>query len=98
MKYKLIPIILISSSLVNDQCWSANSVGNSQVMALKSNGSIWTWAVNRYEQLGIRNTVDQNKPVQVGLDKNFKSIETGISSHFTKRKEVSLSTRGKYFK
>jgi len=79
MKYVLILIILTTSDFVNAQCWSDLSVGRSHVLALKSDGSIWTWGENRYGKLGIGNTVDQNKPVQVGLDKDWKSIETAIS-------------------
>lgn len=90
MKYILILIILTTSGFVKAQCWSDLSVGRTHVLALKSDGSIWTWGENRYGQLGIGNTADQNKPVQVGLDKDWKSIEAGSDNCFAIKNDGSL--------
>ncbi|MBK6354501.1 MAG: T9SS type A sorting domain-containing protein [Saprospiraceae bacterium] len=90
MKYLLILLFLNTSYLLNAQCWSDLSIGRSHVLALKSDGSIWTWGENRYGQLGIRNTVDHNKPVQVGLDKDWKSIETGSDNCFAIKNDGTL--------
>ncbi len=90
MKHILIIIILTTSNFVKAQCWSDLSAGTAHVLALKSDGSLWSWGENRYGQLGIGNTVDQNKPVQVGLDKDWKSIETGSHHSFAIKNEGSL--------
>ncbi len=90
MKYLIVLILLTSSYYINAQCWSDLSVGRSHVLALKSDGSIWTWGENRYGQLGIGNTVDHNKPVQVGSDKDWKSIETGSDNCFAIKNDGSL--------
>ncbi len=90
MKYLIVILLLTSSYFIKAQCWSDLSVGRSHVLALKSDGSLWTWGENRYGQLGIGNTIDQNKPVQVGSDKDWKSIETCSDNCFAIKNDGSL--------
>ena len=43
----------------------AISAGNNHSLALKSDGSLWTWGYNYYGQLGDGTTTQRNTPVQV---------------------------------
>ncbi|KAF0220575.1 MAG: regulator of chromosome condensation [Geobacteraceae bacterium] len=58
--------------------WVDISAGLYHTMALKADGSLWAWGDNTYGQLGI-GTADlvQLTPVQVGTDKNWKSVSAG---------------------
>lgn len=46
--------------------WSQLSVGNSHVLALKSDSTLWVWGRNNYGQLGDATLIDKNSPVQLG--------------------------------
>ncbi|MBM4165070.1 MAG: tandem-95 repeat protein, partial [Lentisphaerae bacterium] len=62
--------------------------GGSHTVALKSNGSVWTWGQNWYGQLGT-GTVHRTVPVQVsGLSSGVSAIDAG-SSH-----SVALKSNG----
>lgn len=43
----------------------AISSGTGETLALKGDGTVWSWGYNNYGQLGINNTIDQTSPVQV---------------------------------
>lgn len=44
----------------------AVSCGDGQSLALKSDGTVWAWGTNYYEELGTGNNVSSSLPVQVG--------------------------------
>jgi alpha-tubulin suppressor-like RCC1 family protein len=46
-------------------------------IALKTDGSLWTWGANQYGQLGLGNIISYSSPVQVGLLTNWKQIQSG---------------------
>ena len=53
------------------------SVGSSHTMARKSNGTLWSWGVNTYGQLGSGTTLNRSSPVQVGTLNNWKLVSAG---------------------
>ena len=59
-----------------DTNWSAISAGNAHALALKSNGSLWTWGYNSTGQLGYSGA-NRNTPVRVGTDANWLKISAG---------------------
>lgn len=54
--------------------WAYVSAGTTEMMALKTNGTLWAWGRNQYGQLGIGNTTNQTRPVQVGTASNWASV------------------------
>jgi alpha-tubulin suppressor-like RCC1 family protein len=46
-------------------------------MAIKTNGTLWTWGNNGYKQLGDGTTVHKSSPVQVGALTTWSSIDAG---------------------
>ena len=67
MKHLIVFLLLTSTYFIKAQCWSDLSAGASHVLALKSDGRLWTWGENRHGQLDIGTTADQNKPSQLVL-------------------------------
>ena len=62
----------------NDSDWASVSTGNGHVMALKTDGTLWTWGRNDCGQLGDGNvTIYMNAtPQQIGTD-TWSSISAG---------------------
>lgn len=57
--------------------WLTVSAGNRFSLAIKTNGTLWSWGLNNAGQLGINNLIDQNLPVQVGTASNWLKIDAG---------------------
>lgn len=45
-------------------------------LAIKEDGSLWGWGKNSYGQLGNGTSINQNSPVQIGTDHDWKSLST----------------------
>jgi len=52
----------------------------SHSLAIDVDGNLWAWGNNLYGQLGIGNTTQQTRPVQVSPGRKFKAISTGAFS------------------
>jgi hypothetical protein len=46
--------------------WSKAEAGHSHTVALRSNGTVWTWGSNSLGQLGRSDVTNRSSPVQVG--------------------------------
>lgn len=57
--------------------WLTVSAGNRFSLAIKTNGTLWSWGLNNTGQLGLNNVIDQNLPVQVGTANNWVRIDAG---------------------
>jgi alpha-tubulin suppressor-like RCC1 family protein len=61
-----------------DASWKTVNCGFAHTMATKTDGSLWAWGRNNYGQLGNNaSLVDQSSPVQIGLDTNWRLIQSG---------------------
>jgi len=55
--------------------WSKVSVGNNSfTLAIKTDGTLWSWGQNGYGQLGLGNTTDYSSPKQVGALTTWATI------------------------
>jgi alpha-tubulin suppressor-like RCC1 family protein len=57
-----------------DLTWSKVSTGNNFTLALKSNGTLWSWGSNSYGRLGLGNTTHRSSPVQIGSATDWSKI------------------------
>jgi alpha-tubulin suppressor-like RCC1 family protein len=74
----------------SDIDWSRVSGGDLHTIALKTNGTIWTWGRNRYGQLGLGNTQTRWTPAQVIIGSDIDwSLVAGGSYH-----TIALKTGG----
>ena len=50
------------------------------IMAIKSDGTLWSWGDNTYGQLGHNNTVSRSSPTQVGTGTSWSKVDCGNAS------------------
>jgi alpha-tubulin suppressor-like RCC1 family protein len=60
--------------------WGHIYAAQSFTLALKTNGSLWSWGVNSYGQLGDGSTSSRNAPAQVGSSTQWMSLATGATA------------------
>ncbi|NQF16186.1 hypothetical protein HPY31_20025 [Brevibacillus sp. HB1.3] len=66
------------------------SAGYYYSLALKSDGTVWSWGENSYEQLGINNKTTQYTPVQVLNLENVVEVEAGRFHSFAKKEDGTV--------
>ena len=54
--------------------WMQVTLGNTFVIAIKTDGTLWSWGSNVYGQLGLGNTTNYSSPIQVGSLTNWSKI------------------------
>ena len=47
--------------------------------AIKKNGTLWTWGLNNYGQLGHGDITNRSTPTQVGTDTDWKKVSCGYT-------------------
>ncbi len=71
--------------------WVEVSSDSSHVLALKRDGSLWSWGNNWAGQVGVGNTVNTILAItQVGADADWKSIVCGRASSYALKWDGSL--------
>jgi alpha-tubulin suppressor-like RCC1 family protein len=57
--------------------WKCVSAGDSHVLAVRANGTLWAWGTNSQGELGNNSTVNRSSPVQVGSATKWISVSAG---------------------
>ena len=66
------------TTLLGGTNWKSIAGGFNQTVALKTDGSLWSWGSNAYGQLGVNDTTHRSTPVTTLLGgNNWKSIAGG---------------------
>lgn len=75
----------------NQTDWKLAAAGGTSgsSLAIKYNGTLWSWGHNAYGQLGLGDITNRSSPVQVGTLTNWKDVTTTAFRH-----TVSLKTDG----
>jgi alpha-tubulin suppressor-like RCC1 family protein len=60
--------------------WSQVSSGETQCVAIKTNGTLWSWGGNSSGELGQGNTINLSSPVQVGALTDWSQAAGGQNS------------------
>ena len=63
-------------------------------MALKSDGTLWTWGQNTYGQLGDGETTIRPLPAKVGADTDWSAISAGYYHAHALKSDGTLWTWG----
>ena len=60
----------------SDTNWSYVDAGNyGSALAIKTDGTLWTWGYNGDGNLGLGDTTNRSSPVQVGSDTNWSKVQ-----------------------
>ncbi len=73
----------------------AIEAGDYHSLALKNDGTIWTWGLNQYGQLGNGTIVDSNVPVQVGSLTGIAAIAGGYAHSVALRNDGTVWAWGR---
>jgi alpha-tubulin suppressor-like RCC1 family protein len=74
--------------------WLSVSAGYNNTVAIKTNGTLWTWGYNTQGQLGINDTANRSSPVQVGSGTTWASVSFGSDSSGGTGHIVAIKTDG----
>lgn len=70
--------------------WTTVSAGEANTMSIKSNGSLWGWGENSYNELGNGTDEQTNSPLQSDIEKNWKNISQGFYHSLGIKKDGTL--------
>jgi alpha-tubulin suppressor-like RCC1 family protein len=54
--------------------WRSLSRGSSQILATKTDGTLWGWGRNQYGNLGDNTETDRSSPTRIGTDSNWTTM------------------------
>jgi alpha-tubulin suppressor-like RCC1 family protein len=74
------------TTLLGGNNWKSLDCGGYHTVAIKTDGTLWTWGRNQLGQLGVNNTANRNTPVTTLLGgTNWKQVSAGgiggVSGH-----------------
>ena len=67
-------VLGLSSGAATDFKWTGVAAGYRHAVAIREDGTLWAWGLNRYGQLGDGTFVSKSFPVSVGADSDWKSV------------------------
>lgn len=74
--------------------WQKVSLGYYHAVAIRSDGTLWSWGENSYGQLGLGDNTNRTAPVQIGSDSNWVSISAGDEFNMAIRANGTLWSWG----
>lgn len=75
--------------------WSKVSLSiTSHALAIKTDGTLWSWGNNTYGSLGLGNTTNYSSPKQVGSLTNWSAVATGFYTSFAIKTNGTLWSWG----
>ncbi len=77
--------------------WVMAAAGSGHSVGLRSDGSIWTWGLNWYGQLGNGSRVDRSTPAQMGSAKDWVAVSAGESHTLGLKRDGTLWVWGRNF-
>lgn len=74
-----LPTNSIATQIGTANNWKAIGTGVDHSMAIRTNGTLWSWGRNDFGQYGNNSTTDSYVPLQIGTLTNWRSITLGLS-------------------
>ena len=69
--------VQVGSGLLDQ--WYAITANTDHIVAIKADGTLWTWGYNNVGQLGLGDTVARSSPVQVGTSSNWTFVASSAT-------------------
>ncbi|MBK6989008.1 MAG: hypothetical protein IPH33_12735 [Bacteroidetes bacterium] len=70
-------LIFFINNISFAQCWTSVTSGAHHNIAIKEDGTLWTWGWNSSGELGDGTNIDKYFPVQIGNSTNWKDVSAG---------------------
>lgn len=70
--------------------WQSVKCGSSYTIALKTDGTLWTWGRNNTGQLGNGTTINKLEPTLMGTDSDWESMDPGYFFCYARKTDGSL--------
>ena len=90
-------VVTTPTQIGTDTNWLSISDGWSHTIALKTDGTLWTWGLNENGELGDNTTVDKITPTQIGTATNWQTIATGTQHSLAIKTDGTLWFWGSRF-
>lgn len=74
--------------------WVKIQFFSNSAVALKTDGTLWSWGHNLHGQLGTNNTVYRSSPVQIGADTNWSNIAGSFQTPVAQKTTGSIWSWG----
>ncbi len=74
--------------------WLGAAMGVNHVVAIRKDGTLWTWGGNELKQLGDATNGNKTSPVQVGTDNNWRSVAAGDGYCLALKKDNTIWSWG----
>jgi alpha-tubulin suppressor-like RCC1 family protein len=74
--------------------WSKVATGQYNMLAIKTDGTLWAWGRNSYGALGTNDTVSYSSPVQIGALTNWADVDV-YQSAIARKTDGTLWTWGR---
>jgi alpha-tubulin suppressor-like RCC1 family protein len=75
--------------------WASFSSGYYHTIAIKTDGSLWSWGENNYGQLGDGTNSNKNTPTQIGTATNWASLSSNTEYNIAIKTDSTLWAWGK---
>jgi uncharacterized repeat protein (TIGR02543 family) len=72
-----------------DNDWKQVCISDGHTLAIKNNGTLWSWGLNENGQIGDGTTIERHTPIQIGTDNDWMQVS---SNRFST--SMALKTNG----
>ena len=89
-------IYFVPTQVGTDTDWADITTGSGYTLAVKTDGTLWSWGYNAEGELGI-GVADEDfhgEPVQVGTDTDWESVSAGDGQSFAMKTDNTLYAWG----
>lgn len=80
---KISALLFITFFAINhaskSQCWRQIVTGGNHNLAIKTDGTLWTWGANNFGQLGNNTIVASSSPSKIGIATDWAQVAAGVS-------------------
>lgn len=94
MKIILSILLFLNSLFLNAQCFQSVSTNYEHSLALKTDGSLWSWGSNINGELGLSSTLNSYTPQKIGIETDWSKIFAQSSASFVIKSNGTLWSCG----
>jgi alpha-tubulin suppressor-like RCC1 family protein len=77
--------------------WKTLSAGSAHIVAIKNDGSLWTWGQGLNGELGYSTNLTFNPPTKIGTDNDWKAVSAGTDHTVALKNDGTLWAWGNNF-